>query len=121
MAGRPIDAYLFSPCDARAEQAAKAPTHRRPDQKPNPRMTARVVGDYYIRDSYRRAIQRACDKAGIPRWHPHQLRHNAATFIRKEYGIEAAQILLGHRKADVTQIYAEKDLSLAAEVARKIG
>ena len=23
------------------------------------------------------------------RWHPHQLRHNAATFIRKEFGIES--------------------------------
>jgi hypothetical protein len=24
------------------------------------------------------------------RWHPHPLRHNAATVLRKEYGIEAA-------------------------------
>ena len=24
----------------------------------------------------------------IPHCHPHQLRHNAATFIRKQYGIE---------------------------------
>ncbi len=26
------------------------------------------------------------------RWHPHQLRHSAATVLRKEYGIEAAKI-----------------------------
>ncbi|MFL5328125.1 MAG: tyrosine-type recombinase/integrase [Gemmataceae bacterium] len=30
------------------------------------------------------------------RWHPHQLRHNAATNFRKEYGIELARIILGH-------------------------
>jgi len=54
-------------------------------------------------------------------WHPHQLRHNYATNIRREHGLELAQILLGHAKADVTQIYAERDLKRAIEVARKIG
>jgi len=28
------------------------------------------------------------------RWHPHQLRHSAATKLRKEYGLEAAQVIL---------------------------
>jgi hypothetical protein len=32
-----------------------------------------------------------------------------------------AQILLGHSKADVTQIYAEGDLDRAAKIARPIG
>ncbi len=54
-------------------------------------------------------------------WHPHQLRHNYATMIRKQHGLEAAQILLGHSKADVTQIYAERDLVKALEVACKVG
>lgn len=54
-------------------------------------------------------------------WHPHQLRHNYATMIRKKHGLEAAQILLGHSKADVTQIYAERDLSKAMEIARRVG
>ena len=121
MANRPIDAFLFSPRDARSEQAAKAATHRRPNQEPNQRKTERVVKDHYNRDSYRRAIQRACTKACVPSWHPHQLRHNAGTFIRKEYGIEAAQIMLGHRKADVTQIYAEINREKALQIAAKIG
>lgn len=55
------------------------------------------------------------------RWHPHQLRHTYATQVRKEFGLEAAQILLGHAKADVTQVYAERDLSRAAAVIHKIG
>ena len=54
-------------------------------------------------------------------WHPHQLRHNFATDVRKVHGLEATQILLGHAKADVTQIYAERDLARAMEIARKIG
>jgi integrase len=54
-------------------------------------------------------------------WHPHQLRHNCGTYVRKEFGLEAAQILLGHSKADVTQVYAERDVSRAFTVAAKIG
>ncbi|GMV98042.1 MAG: hypothetical protein AMXMBFR83_23950 [Phycisphaerae bacterium] len=55
------------------------------------------------------------------RWHPHQLRHTAATQIRKELGLEAAQVMLGHARADVTQIYAEKNNQLAREIAAKLG
>jgi integrase len=54
-------------------------------------------------------------------WHPHQLRHNYATTVRHKYGLEAAQVLLGHSKADVTQIYAERDMNNATQVAAKIG
>ena len=55
------------------------------------------------------------------RWHPNQLRHTFATKVRKEHGLEAAQVLLGHAKADVTQIYAEKNEALAVAVAAKMG
>src|SRR5581483_1634663 len=43
------------------------------------------------------------------RWFPYQLRHTYATNVRREFGLEAAQVLLGHAKANVTQIYAERD------------
>jgi integrase len=55
------------------------------------------------------------------RWSPNQLRHTAATEIRRNFGVEATATVLGHAKADVTQIHAERDLALAAEVARQIG
>ena len=54
-------------------------------------------------------------------WHPHQLRHNAATIARRADGLETAQVFLGHSKADVTQIYAERDMERAMGVAMKIG
>ena len=41
--------------------------------------------------------------------------------IRRQFGLEAAQVALGHARADVTQVYAERDMALAAEVMRKIG
>ncbi len=118
---RPLDAPLFSPRDARAEQGHRARTHRRPLQSPTPRSGDRVVGDRYDRSSYRRAIARACQKAHVAHWHPHQLRHNAATAIRRQYGIEAAQVVLGHAQANVTQVYAERDAAKALEILAVVG
>jgi integrase len=54
-------------------------------------------------------------------WHPNQVRHTVATEIRAKFGLEAAQVLLGHTRADVTQTYAEHDQRRAADIARKIG
>jgi integrase len=102
------------------------------------------------RAALRRAVQRGCDRAWphptmgelshsevkkldserraelyrwqrARQWHPNQLRHTAATEFRSKFGLEAAQVLLGHSKADTTQVYAERDLKKAADVARKIG
>jgi integrase len=55
------------------------------------------------------------------RWHPHQLRHNAATRIRKEKGLDAARAILGHRSLAITEVYAELDQGLAADTIRQLG
>jgi hypothetical protein len=34
---------------------------------------------------------------------------------------EAVQVVLGHAKADVTQIYAERDQGLAERIMREVG
>jgi integrase len=54
-------------------------------------------------------------------WHPNQLRHSAATRLRKEYGLEAAQVILGHRRLEVTQIYAEKNVEAAKKIMGEVG
>lgn len=54
-------------------------------------------------------------------WHPHQLRHNAATRLRKEYGLEAAQVILGHKTLSVTEIYAEKNVEAAMRIMAQVG
>jgi site-specific recombinase XerC len=47
--------------------------------------------------------------APAPHGHPNQLRHAHATEVRKRFGLEAAQVALGHETADLTQVYAERD------------
>jgi integrase len=107
----------------------------------------KVPGEKYTTDSYREAIIKGCARAfphpelsKIPRkeltpeqraelkrwvpaeaWHPNQLRHNAATRLRKEFGLDVAQIILGHSTAVVTEIYAEADREKALEVVARIG
>ena len=49
------------------------------------------------------------------------VKHAAATAVRRQFGLEAAQCVLGHSKAAVTEVYAERDLAKAVEVARAIG
>jgi integrase len=119
-------AYLFSPARAMGKRAAArraarktkvqpSQTHRR---KAGPK---RRPGDRYTTESYAHAVYIACERAGVPRWHPNQLRHTRATEIRRQFGLEAAQVVLGHSRADVTQLYAEADLSLAVRVAADMG
>jgi integrase len=55
------------------------------------------------------------------RWYPNQIRHTFATEARRLFGLEGAQVALGHSKADTTQIYAERDNTLSAKVASQIG
>jgi integrase len=111
------------------------------------RRPKRSAGECYDAGSYRRAIHRACDLAFphpelgkikecelLPaqiaelrkwqsehRWSPNRLRHSTATEIRRQFGLEAAQVILGHATADVTQIYATRDTQMGIEVAKKIG
>ena len=86
-----------------------------------PCFVSRRTGRGYTTSAYRLTIIRACKKAGITKWTPQQLRHTKATEVRARFGLEAAQVFLGHGSADVTQIYAERDLLLGQEVARAVG
>lgn len=156
---RDAEAFCFSPADSERKRREAAHANRKTparhgnapgtNRKAKPKRTA---GVRYTADSYRRAIERACNKAfPVPaeyrtpkaaelseeeatrrralakrwrashRWAPNQLRHSAATDIRAKFGLEAAQVALGHASAQVTQIYAERDLSRALEIAAAVG
>ena len=98
---------------------------------------ARVPGARYPRRSYTVAIARAYDRAFLPsahlgdddrkqwkkehRWTPNQLRHTAATVLRRAFGIEATRVVLGHTSSVVTEIYAALDQSKAADIMSKVG
>lgn len=133
---RPETEYLFSPRDsadwrsAQKRAARKTPVQPSQQNRRTPRRR-RPLGDCYTVASYRRAVdyavrlvnaQRARDGLPpIPRWHPHQLRHNVGTAARNVGGIEGARVYLGHASAGITEIYAEADLTLAEQIAAKIG
>ena len=122
-----IDKYLFSPRDAMSEwrrtqrTARKTPmTLSQAKRRPKAR-SKKTPGAHYTTQSYGRAIARGCRKASVSEWSPNQLRHNAATFLRKEYGIEVARVILGHNSALVTEVYAEVDHAKAAAVMAEVG
>ncbi len=55
------------------------------------------------------------------RAHPHQLRHNYGTMIRKMFSLEQAQNMLDHSSVEMTRVYAERDREQAVEIARQVG
>lgn len=121
----------FSPREAMEQRRADAAAKRKtpPNQGNRRGYTTRSraghkiyeVADCYDTTTYRQAIQYACTKAKVETWSPNQLRHTRSTEIRKQFGLEASQVILGHAKCDVTQIYAEADRELAIAVVRKSG
>jgi integrase len=119
-------APLFSPFAARQERframraarKSRVPPSQRDRRVKNPR---RLPKHEYTPHAYAHAIEDACERAGVPLWSPNRLRHTYATEVRRRYGLEASQVLLGHARADVTQVYAERNLALAVRVASEIG
>jgi len=123
---RPADAYCFSPVDSERKRHEEMRERRKSKVQPSQLYRSkakpkRQPHERYTKDSYNRAIRRGCEKAGVKPWKPNQLRHAVATTIRRTHGIEAAQTVLGHSRADVTQVYAERDWSKAADVMKAIG
>jgi integrase len=78
-------------------------------------------GEHYRAGSYRNVIRRACLRLGLPVWSPGQLRHNAATRVRRCFGLEPTRAVLGHETADTTLVYAERDREEAMRVMRELG
>lgn len=81
----------------------------------------RLIKRYGTVTSYRRCIRRACLSAGLPPWHPHQLRHLRASQIVSDYSLDAARSTLGHSHPQTTMIYNDGDWSIAEKVARETG
>jgi integrase len=121
-----LTAYLFQPREAMAEHRAERRRNRKTRVQPSQRDRRkrdpkRVLGDRYNARSYGHAVAKACDKAGVPRWAPNQLRHNAATRLRREFGLETAKAVLGHASVAPTQVYAEQDEARAIEAMGRVG
>ena len=79
------------------------------------------AGKLYTVQGYRQAIQRACIRARVAVWMPHQLRHARGHLVREHFGLEAAQAVLGHASIQATQIYSARQDKLARQAAAEIG
>lgn len=134
-----LQAPLFSPSDSmqqfRLKQRQERKTKVQPSQKNRKiRRPKKRPGESYNPASYGRSIRDAIKRANqlarqenpkypvlIPHWHPHQLRHLRATELRKQFGIDAARVVLGHRSPQITETYAEIDSGKADEIMAKLG
>lgn len=141
---RDADAFCFSPAESaaqkRKEKSAKRVTPLSCGNKPGSnrkKRPTRTPGNHYDARSYAKAIKYGCSKAfpqpkglkgrALTLWRkanwfaPNQLRHNRATEIRAELGLEAASATLGHSSQQITLTYAEEALELARKAARMSG
>lgn len=78
-------------------------------------------GRPYLVSSYRHHVVNACDKAGVPRWHPNQLRHSRLTEVAIKHGILQAQATGSHTNLNTTAIYAHFQDELARQSAKESG
>lgn len=147
---QPAEARAQQDADRRRNRMSPmTPSHEKRRSKAW-KKSSRGPGGRYTRTSYTRAIARGCElafpfpyPAGLAKekklewemkheeeisrwrkdhhWHPSQLRHTRATEVRRQFGLDAARALLGHRSPAVTEIYAELDLSKAAQVMEEVG
>jgi integrase len=124
------DEFVFSPqrSEAIRQEARRAarktplwPSHVAHQERKRKAAPTRPKRSRYDVAGYRRAIKRACKKAKVAPWAPNQLRHTAATRLRRKYGIEAARTVLGHSTAFTTEIYAERDSKKARSIMESDG
>lgn len=123
------DEPCFSPAESESQrrdamhEARKTPLScgNKPGSNRIAREPKKQPGKCYTAGTYARAVLSACKRAKVLPWAPNQLRHNRATIIRRNFGIEAASVMLGHSGLEVTQVYAEADRQKAIDVAKAIG
>lgn len=140
---RSEEVYLFSPADSEKQRLKKMHAERKVPLKYGNRPGTNRKGlsnfsDCYTSANYGQAVRHAIKAANKVikskhaatgtlddfreiRWTPYQLRHTAATKVRKEFGYESAGAALGHTNMSATAIYAERNQGLADEAARRLG
>jgi integrase len=135
--------YLFSPVESERQRLKRRYSERKIPLKygnrpgTNCKGTA-IFGESYTSANYGQAVRHAIKAANKAikaklkdacnldefeeiHWTPYQLRHTAATKVRREFGYESAGAALGHTNMSATAIYAERNQGLADEAARRLG
>nr|MCU0706775.1 tyrosine-type recombinase/integrase [Pirellula sp.] len=107
---RDADKPCFSPIESERQRLAARHEKRvtppscgnRPGTNRIARKPRKAPGEAFTTGTYARSIRSACVRAKVAPWSPNQLRHSAATAIRAKFGLEHAQVILGHSELGVT-------------------
>lgn len=71
---------------------------------------------------YARLIKKACQRAGVTPWTPHQLRHTRATEVEREYeDNEAAAAAIGDTPRVAAEVYVDPSDAVARRIALALG
>ncbi|MBL8737861.1 MAG: tyrosine-type recombinase/integrase [Planctomycetes bacterium] len=123
-------AYVFSPAAAMAERRARMRAARKtpvqPSQLERDATARREYASCWGLNEYRHAVERACRKANVERFTPHELRHGFLTWAANTLSLGAAAAAANHRNLTTTQRYVhvrrDDELAVAAAVeARALG
>jgi integrase len=115
-----VEAYCHAIHRA-CEQAFEMPdSYREPRGKNVKEAEEKLAADVQKQRKLHRANKRAEWRAKHC-WHPHQLRHTVATRLRRDYGIDTANVILGHSTLTATQVYAEQDQAKAKQIMAEVG
>jgi integrase len=120
------DAHLFSPRDSAIEHRKKLRLDRKTPLYPahvarHSNTIDPAIRDDYDHNTYRQAVHRACERAGVAPWNPNQIRHTRGTEIREEHGLEASSASLGHTNISTTELYAERNMKMAIRIGKQAG
>lgn len=123
--------FAFSPAREVALQIAEKsaarktprwPSHMKRNAAKRKSDPERKAGEHYTTATYRRAMERACEAAGVAVFTPHRLRHRFVTDVRTRFGLEYARIAAGHAPRGMTERYSiEEELRIACEIATALG
>jgi integrase len=129
-----VEAPLFSTSRLMEERAAAMRAARKTPVQPSQqnrrkRNPKKRRGAQYTVQSYGRGIAEAIKRHNegkpegehIPHWAPNQLRHLRALELKRQFGLDVARAVLGHKQPCVTEMYAGVDTATAAEAMSKIG
>jgi integrase len=122
-------AYIFSPGDSMTERRQRLRSARAtPATRQMHERDRKARHDYAERwdvSAYRNAVEAACERAGVERFTPHEVRHAFATWAANVLGVMAASVALNHRNLSTTQRYLHADPAAAfvaaAAVQRRVG
>ncbi len=129
-----LQAFLFSPVKCMEERKITLRLARKSKVQPSQfdRSKAkpkRKPGERYTTLSYGRTIAEAIKRHNkgkpeaeqIPHWHPHQLRHTRALELKREFGLDVARAVLGHKSPVIAEHYATLDIAAGVAAMARVG